>query len=93
MTTRSSKYLLDILSVIEEIEKLLEKVERNFVKFNTDFMAVRTAERELEIIGEALTKLIKEDPSLNIKDAKKIIALRNLIIHSYDSVDNEIIWG
>ncbi len=28
-----------------------------------------------------------------IKNAKRIISLRNLVIHAYDSVDNIIIWG
>ncbi len=87
------KYLLDILSVIDELEIFKSRVNHDFNVFSKDFMATRTAERNLEIIGEALNKLIKLDANLKIKDAKKVIGLRNLIIHSYDSVNHEIIWG
>ncbi|MEP4533466.1 MAG: HepT-like ribonuclease domain-containing protein [Cyclobacteriaceae bacterium] len=93
MNPRILKYILDILSVIDEMERLLEKIDRNFIRFSEDFTAIRTAERDLEIVGEALNKLKKENPQISISDSKKIISLRNLIIHSYDSVDNEIIWG
>lgn len=92
MKLTSLKYILDILSVIDELEKVIQKVDRDFFKFKADFMAVRTVEREFEIIGEALNKLTKENPSLVINDSRKIISLRNLIIHSYDSVENEILW-
>jgi len=53
----------------------------------------RAIERNLEIIGEAISRILKEDPSFPILDAKKIIGLRNQIIHGYDSISDENIWG
>ena len=56
-------------------------------------MAKRAVERQLEIIGEAVNHMSKIDPNINISGAKHIVGLRNLIIHSYDAVDPEILWG
>lgn len=51
------KYILDIESVIRELELVIEINERDYSKFSTNFMAVRTVERDLEIIGEAVRKI------------------------------------
>ena len=37
--------------------------------------------------------ILKEDKTIQIERAKKIIGLRNWIIHGYDKVDDTIIWG
>lgn len=56
-------------------------------------LAIRAVERHLEIVGEAVNHLRKPDPSIPITGAEKIISLRNLIAHAYDSVDVAILWG
>ncbi|MFY0607217.1 MAG: DUF86 domain-containing protein [Cyclobacteriaceae bacterium] len=71
----------------------MSRVDHNFLVFQKDFMAIRAAERNSEIIGEALNKIKKEDSTLVIRDSKRIIGLRNLMAHAYDSVDHQIIWG
>lgn len=50
-------------------------------------------EREFEIIGEAMNKLEGLDPSIRISSKKQIISMRNRVIHGYDKIDDEIIWG
>ena len=55
-------------------------------------MAVRTVERDLEIIGEAVRKLKEIDPHLKISSYKQIIGLRNMIVHAYDSIDPTTLW-
>ncbi len=87
------KYLLDIDSIIQEIESIKTSCQNNFENFNDNFILSRAVERQLEIIGEALNKLKQLDPTIAINSVKSIIALRNLIAHAYDSVDNEILWG
>ena len=52
----------------------------------------RAVERELEIIGEAVNRLLKLNSTIEISFARIIVDLRNKVIHSYDSIDNEIIW-
>ena len=47
----------------------------------------------MEIIGEAIRKIIELDKTIIISSAKNIIGLRNIISHAYDSVEPEMIWG
>lgn len=53
----------------------------------------RAVERELEIIGEAVNHLFDLLPDIPIDNARRIVDLRNFVIHGYDKVDNVIIWG
>jgi uncharacterized protein with HEPN domain len=86
------KYLLDIESVIDELEKVVSLNSRDYEKFSSNFMAVRTVERDLEIIGEAVRKIKELDPLLEISSSKQIIGLRNMIVHAYDSIDPTALW-
>ena len=56
-------------------------------------MLRRAIEGEFEIIGEAMSRIEKLDSTLNITAKKLIISMRNRVIHGYDKIDNEIIWG
>jgi uncharacterized protein with HEPN domain len=53
----------------------------------------RAVERELEIIGEAVSKLLKINPGISISYARQIVDLRNKVIHSYDNVNDIAIWS
>lgn len=53
----------------------------------------RAVERDLEIIGEAVRKIMEMSPDVRITAAKNIIGLRNIISHDYDSVEPEMLWG
>ena len=86
------KYLLDISNSIDSIYEYLGP-ERNFNSYESNKLLRRAVERELEIIGEAVNRLIKLDSTLEISNARRIVNLRNWVIHSYDNVDNVIIWG
>ena len=46
----------------------------------------------MEIIGEAVGRILKEDASFPIAYGKIIISMRNRIIHSYDAVDDNLLW-
>ena len=52
-------------------------------------------DRQFEIIGEAMTRLIKHDPAIaaRITDRRKIAGFRNALIHGYDSIDDATSWG
>jgi uncharacterized protein with HEPN domain len=51
-------------------------------------------ERKFEVIGEALTRLVRmESPILDcIPGYQRIISFRNVIAHGYDAIDHEIVW-
>jgi len=86
------KYLFDINESIDSIEKYLGD-KRDFNVYSANKMLRRAVEREFEIIGEAMNRIEKLDSVLNISGKKQIINMRNRVIHGYDKIDNEIIWG
>jgi uncharacterized protein with HEPN domain len=95
MDERILKLLFDINTAIEEIENYFEGKEKNFFDYRNNTMLKRAVERDLEIIGESVNKILKEDTSFTdkITDAKSIVALRNQVIHAYDSISDENIWS
>ncbi|MFM9983763.1 MAG: DUF86 domain-containing protein [Flavobacteriales bacterium] len=86
-------WLYDILIAIEEIESFFPDGVKEFSKFEKDLKTKRAIERNIEIIGEALSRILKRDASITITNSRKIVDTRNRIIHGYDTVSDEIIWG
>jgi uncharacterized protein with HEPN domain len=86
------KYLLDIESIIRELEFIIHHHQFDYVDFSENFISVRAVERNLTIIGEAVTKLILIDTTIEISGAKHIVGLRNLIVHAYDTIDPATLW-
>jgi uncharacterized protein with HEPN domain len=93
MNEKVLKCLYDIKFSIAEIDSFFAGRVKRFDEYSTDIILKRAVERNLEIIGEAVNRIIKEDPEFPINNAKRIVGLRNQIIHGYDSVSDENIWG
>ncbi len=85
-------YLLDISNSIDSIYEYLGD-ERDFKIYESNKLLRRAVERELEIIGEAVNRILKVDSQIDISNSRRIVNLRNWVIHTYDNVDNVIIWG
>ena len=47
----------------------------------------------IEIIGEATNRILQKDDTIELSNSRKIVDTRNRIIHGYDTVSDEIIWG
>jgi uncharacterized protein with HEPN domain len=92
MQDRIEKYLYDILVSVKSIFDYLGE-KRDFKAYESNKLLRRAVEREFEIIGEATNRILRIDNNFPIKNAERIISLRNYVIHGYDSVDNVIIWG
>ena len=92
MKLEIKKFLYDIKESIESIENYLGN-KRDFSIYIEDKMLRRAVEREFEIIGEAMNRIDRLDSSINISSKYQIINMRNRVIHGYDKIDNEIIWG
>jgi len=58
-------------------------------------MLKRAVERNLEIIGEAMNRILIRDKEFELKitNAKSIVGLRNQVIHAYDNISDENIWS
>jgi len=56
-------------------------------------MLRRAVEREFEIIGEAMGRILKIDSEIQITSKKQVVNMRNRVIHGYDKIDDEIVWG
>jgi uncharacterized protein with HEPN domain len=88
---RSAKYWSDILSAVVEIEGFVAPLS-SLNEYTRDLKTKRAVERGLAIIGEAVGKLIKEDPGVQVEGARAIVGMRNRLIHSYDNIDDKIVW-
>ncbi|MGC1514696.1 MAG: HepT-like ribonuclease domain-containing protein [Maribacter sp.] len=85
-------WLADIEQAIQEIQAFLPE-KREYSKFQEDLKGKRAIERNLEIIGEAVNRVLKINSDFPITNARKIIDTRNRISHGYDTVSDEIIWS
>jgi uncharacterized protein with HEPN domain len=87
----STFYFEDILESIEKIRRYLGKV--SFNEFLKNEMLIDAVIRNLEIIGEAAAHI---SPETRVKypeiEWKKIVGLRNILIHDYSGIDIEILW-
>ena len=92
MTDEVRKRLLDALRACDSIQEFVSGVD--FGAYQDDLLLRSAVERQLEIVGEALGQAANEDEKLEelIPAIPRIVALRNRVIHGYDSVDDEIVW-
>ena len=84
-------YILDILESIDAIEEYLQS--HTYDTFIENRMVYAATIRELEIIGEAASKIsdgLKEKyPNIDYRTVKDF---RNILAHEYFGVDMQIVW-
>ena len=61
MDERILKWLYDVKLCIEEIDSFFKEEEKDFFKYRNNLMLKRAVERNLEIIGEAVNRIITRD--------------------------------
>lgn len=93
MDRKIRKYLADILASIIEIESFMAERPKEYATFCNDTLFRRGVECNMEIMGEALNNVLKIDPNIAITSSRKIVDTRNFIIHAYDSLKPDILWG
>jgi len=74
-------WLYDILHSIDEVEKYFAGKPMLFEHFRQDIKTKRAVERNLEIIGEAVSRILKKDSTIQITNARKVVDTRNKITH------------
>jgi uncharacterized protein with HEPN domain len=84
-----AKLFLDMPRAAERIGRFA--AHKRFEDYLKDDMLRSAIERQFEIIGEAMTRLVKLDRTVaeKITDYRKIAGFRNALIHGYDSIDDE----
>jgi uncharacterized protein with HEPN domain len=85
------KSLEDIRVAIEAIEQFLGS-KRDYFTYTKNELLRSAVERKLEIIGEATGRILQIDPHFPITNARRIVDLRNRVIHGYDSISDDNIW-
>ncbi len=85
-------YLFTIQTAGVAIQQFIQGLD--FESYERDELVRSGVERKFEIIGEALNRISKEDPVLleRIREYREIISFRNILIHGYDSIDDQIVW-
>jgi uncharacterized protein with HEPN domain len=83
MENKIKMCLSDVLQSIDEIFDFLGD-ERNYTSYQKDLKTKKAVERNLEIIGEAIKRILEIDQLFPITNARRIVDTRNRIIHGYD---------
>jgi len=92
MTRDYIDYIDDILNSVEELEEFIEGMD--YETFSSDRKTENAVIRSLEVMGEAAAKI----PD-TIRDKypdipwKRMVGMRNKLIHDYFGVDLDIIWA
>jgi uncharacterized protein with HEPN domain len=92
MSKRSNIELLT--DIIESIEKIFRYTEgMSFEDFSSDEKTMDAVVRNFEIIGEAANR-VEEDLKKKYSKVewRRIIGLRNRIVHEYFGIDFNIVW-
>jgi uncharacterized protein with HEPN domain len=92
MASKAPKLLLDALGAIESAAEFVAGI--SLAQYAAEKMRRSAVERQLEILGEACSRLARLDASFltSVTNLKLAIDLRNRIIHGYDAVDDEIVY-
>lgn len=93
MNEQITKYLIDILKSIDNIELFCSSRPKDFRAFCEDLCFRSAVQWEIAIIGEAMNRVLKIEPDIQITDARRIVNTRNFLIHGYDSLREDLIWA
>jgi uncharacterized protein with HEPN domain len=84
-------WLEDIRNSIDEIYEFVPD-NVSYSEFEEDLKTRKAVERNIGIIGEALNRILKVDPHINISESRKIVDTRNRFIHGYDTITPDVLW-
>jgi uncharacterized protein with HEPN domain len=91
MPTRIAMWLEDMERAVDEIALFFPEGSGPGV-LAANLMLRRAVERNLEILGEAMNRILRERPDFPIEHARRIVDTRNRIAHGYDAVSEDVLW-
>jgi uncharacterized protein with HEPN domain len=92
MRLEALKYLYDVQKACRHLSSFVSG--KTFDDYVADVLLRSGVERQLIIVGEALNRLMKIEAAMasSVTDARQIIAFRNILVHGYDVVQNNVVW-
>jgi len=69
MDNEIKAWLYDIFQSINEIDSYYKKKKKKYVDYLSDIKTKRAVERNIEIIGEAVNRILKKDKHFNLENA------------------------
>ena len=93
MDSEIKTWLYDVLQSIKEIESYFEDRPQRFEEYIGDTRTKRAVVRNIEIIGEAVNRILKKDDAFPLENVYKIIGTRNRIAHGYDKISDDLMWS
>ena len=92
MQLEVKKHLEDIRLAAEKILRFSKGIDR--AAFLKNELLQSGVERQFEIIGEAVNRLTRTDPSIaeQLPDRRRVVSFRNILAHGYDIVDPNVVW-
>ena len=93
MSRSAAELLNDVRTAAELIEQFT--AGRGLPNYTTDPRMQSAVERQFIILGEALGQLERLDPATTarITEYRKVIAFRNILVHGYSTIDDQIVWA
>ncbi len=91
MTPQAQKYLFDIRRAIDLVHEFIADTPA-FAAYQADLKTRSAVERQLAIVGEAVNQLRRVAPEVKLPNTKQMVDFRNRLIHSYDNVNDAIVW-
>lgn len=92
MERDTNAYLYDIMHSCQNIREFTTDID--FQTYEANSLIKSAVERQFIIIGEALNRINRVDPVMysHIPHAERIIGFRNIIVHGYDIVSDQLVW-
>ena len=90
MSNRVNKYLFDMKIAMESINEFVADIDLEGFKASK---LIRSAiERQLEIVGESVKRIERTGEVVPIENARQITGFRNILVHEYEKLEEEIVW-
>ena len=77
-------------TAMESINEFVADID--FKGFKASKLIRSAVERQLEIVGESVKRIERTGETVPIENAKQIIGFRNILVHEYEKMEEEIVW-
>lgn len=89
---RPSVLIEDILKCIEHVRSYSNNI--SFDQFSSNFMAIEACLYNIQVIGEAVSKIPQDIKDNNPEIPWPLIkGMRNRLIHEYFGTDHNLVWN